>query len=555
MSTRQYIGARYVPKFFENPNGSAEWIKETSYEALTIVTYLGNSYTSKKPVPINTDITNSEYWAPTGNYNEQLQNYIRKVDSVTNDVNTLKMLENYVTLEMFGDINDDRNNNQSIFIQAINYASKNNKPILLLEKTYKITGSITLPNNVSIIGLDKLKSVIDFNTASCILFQSGDSASKTGNTYKLTKGFVLKNVTLIGSYNVDTVGMPTQHSNDTTACIMGFFMGSYIDNINIQNCIRGIALSTPNFIGTDYQTYSYENGDIRTFSNISIYNCYDGAYLHEADSDFTNLRVMYIYNKPLDASSSTLTNVHIWMFGNSPIAGNCRISNLEIESPFWFRDIPINCLKITSRCIINNLYVWNYYKPENYQYTVNYAPIISVTGSDGVQINGYQFGSNEAEKIVKTPLCVVEKNGSAYCIITSFVLTYNFTSWSPINGYSNIFDGNIVVTPYSVGGITDSNGNELMIGKRIKPRYLSLTNKENHTTDFEVLTITKTTGDTGNIVIKDELNGRECVAAWCEQGWCQFFVTSANTFITIRNASDISTTINNTKVTVHVLAR
>ena len=44
---RQYIGARYVPKFFDN-NGSTEWVKGIGYEPLTIVTYLNNSFTSKK---------------------------------------------------------------------------------------------------------------------------------------------------------------------------------------------------------------------------------------------------------------------------------------------------------------------------------------------------------------------------------------------------------------------------------------------------------------------------------------------------------------------------
>ncbi len=76
MSTRQYIGARYVPKFAS----PIEWSNVTPYEALTIVTYLGNSYTSKKPVPANIDISNGEYWVLTGNYNAQLQEYINKVD-------------------------------------------------------------------------------------------------------------------------------------------------------------------------------------------------------------------------------------------------------------------------------------------------------------------------------------------------------------------------------------------------------------------------------------------------------------------------------------------
>ncbi len=68
---REYIGARYVP-VFANP---IEWDNLRSYEALTIVTYHGTSYTSKKPVPPGVDIGNGEYWAQTGNYNAQVEEY------------------------------------------------------------------------------------------------------------------------------------------------------------------------------------------------------------------------------------------------------------------------------------------------------------------------------------------------------------------------------------------------------------------------------------------------------------------------------------------------
>lgn len=71
MATRQYIGARYVPKFYE---GGA-WTANTAYEALTIVTRNGNSYTSKKPVPasVGAPENNPEYWVSTGIYNAQVQ--------------------------------------------------------------------------------------------------------------------------------------------------------------------------------------------------------------------------------------------------------------------------------------------------------------------------------------------------------------------------------------------------------------------------------------------------------------------------------------------------
>ena len=66
---RQYVGARYVPKLM------GEWNKALQYEALSIVTHLGNSFTSKVPVPANIDITNTDYWVNTGNYNAQVEAY------------------------------------------------------------------------------------------------------------------------------------------------------------------------------------------------------------------------------------------------------------------------------------------------------------------------------------------------------------------------------------------------------------------------------------------------------------------------------------------------
>jgi hypothetical protein len=66
---RQYVGARYVPKII------GEWNKALQYEALSVVTYMGNSFTSKVPVPANVDITNGNYWVNTANYNAQVAEY------------------------------------------------------------------------------------------------------------------------------------------------------------------------------------------------------------------------------------------------------------------------------------------------------------------------------------------------------------------------------------------------------------------------------------------------------------------------------------------------
>ena len=75
MSVSQYIGARYVPLFAE----PAEWNAERTYEPLTIVLHEGNSYTSKQFVPRGVDLDNDEFWALTGNYNSQVEQYRQEV--------------------------------------------------------------------------------------------------------------------------------------------------------------------------------------------------------------------------------------------------------------------------------------------------------------------------------------------------------------------------------------------------------------------------------------------------------------------------------------------
>jgi len=77
-----YVGARYVPKFAD----PIEWDTERGYESLTIVTYKGESYTSKCPVPPGIDIKNERYWALTGAYNAQVEEYKNQVKDLSEQV-------------------------------------------------------------------------------------------------------------------------------------------------------------------------------------------------------------------------------------------------------------------------------------------------------------------------------------------------------------------------------------------------------------------------------------------------------------------------------------
>ena len=90
-----YIGARYVPLI------DGAWDNTKQYEPLTIVTYQGNSYTSKTYVPVGVDINNEIYWVLSGNYNAQVAALQEQVTQNTTNISTnetnITNLDNRVT--------------------------------------------------------------------------------------------------------------------------------------------------------------------------------------------------------------------------------------------------------------------------------------------------------------------------------------------------------------------------------------------------------------------------------------------------------------------------
>lgn len=77
---RQYIGARYVPRFSEVNNGV--WSNVYSYEPLTIVKNGNDYYTSKQSVPVGVAITNTDYWIKTGDYNGAIASLQSDIDAL-----------------------------------------------------------------------------------------------------------------------------------------------------------------------------------------------------------------------------------------------------------------------------------------------------------------------------------------------------------------------------------------------------------------------------------------------------------------------------------------
>lgn len=90
-STNVYVGQRYVPKFYDDgtEQHGATWDKTKAYEPLTIVLWEGDSYTSRTFVPVGVEITNTQYWLETGNFNAQLEAYKKEVTDLADNVDEL----------------------------------------------------------------------------------------------------------------------------------------------------------------------------------------------------------------------------------------------------------------------------------------------------------------------------------------------------------------------------------------------------------------------------------------------------------------------------------
>lgn len=188
---RQYVGARYVPKIM------GEWNKALQYEALSVVTYMGNSFTSKVPVPANVEINNTDYWVNTGNYNAQVEEYRKenlatkelanntnsdlqefkknqtstntefnkKIDLTTSALNELKKVvfngDNPSVITVAKNGGSFHTINEAITF-AKKYCSRNNRvTILICGGVYKESIVLTKNPGIDLIGIDMPEIVSD----------------------------------------------------------------------------------------------------------------------------------------------------------------------------------------------------------------------------------------------------------------------------------------------------------------------------------------------------------------------------------------------------------
>lgn len=256
-----YIGNRYVP-VFANP---VEWDNLRIYEPLTIVTYQGTSYTSKKAVPAGIALSNTEYWVATGNYNAQVEQYRQEVTTLSGEVSTLS-----------GDVSDISGDveelNKKIFYKVVDASGNGDYTTIssaladnptvarlyIMPGTYHEKVDFNHHQFVSLIGIDKDHTVITY-----------DSGVYKDSTVLTNINFEIRNLTIEAKGNPNFT--PTFNTSDVINTFPSYALhadgGSGLTSNNIglvENC--NIISSAGPAVGSGVQS----NGNL-TFENCYIF--------------------------------------------------------------------------------------------------------------------------------------------------------------------------------------------------------------------------------------------------------------------------------------------
>ena len=180
MSVRQYVGARYVPKFSDVNEGV--WDDSYTYEPLTIVKHGNDYYTSKKEVPTGIAITNTEYWVLTGNYNGAISELHDEINvmhgsilAMGGQVDDMQTTVDAVTAQNFypedyGAKGDGTTDDSTAINDCIEAAFDARGTVVFSTKTYAIADTIDVKhpmfidgNNAKIIATASMTSMLDID--------------------------------------------------------------------------------------------------------------------------------------------------------------------------------------------------------------------------------------------------------------------------------------------------------------------------------------------------------------------------------------------------------
>ena len=308
--TRQYVGARYVPKFYDGEGGSNEWVYGVPYENLTIVTHLGNTYTSKKTVPVGVQIDNTEYWVITGNYNAQVEEYRREVSAIKMRLDGIKFKTD-VDLELVKDTLSASVSNTEKIMKAFS----DGYGVFLSNGVYYCE-TITMKNGDVLIGENKIHTVIKNTSGNgVVLSLSLDEMYEDSGRHKIWSNFCLTILSIKSdskngygvyvmnkTFEVDANSDSSQYE-EIVGHLFGFELrNSMIGNLYINGFSTGLRIG--GFTNTGY------------FDNFFIENCGVGCEVYGSDSKFVGFNITFCsYGFNLDGPFNTISTSKFYVIG------------------------------------------------------------------------------------------------------------------------------------------------------------------------------------------------------------------------------------------------
>lgn len=301
MAIKKYIGARYAPKFM------GAWDKASEYAALSVVYANEQSYVSRKTVPANTEITNTEFWiksadwnAQVTQYNQNVERYEKEVLQYSNTVNDLvgKTVYAYNTKD---DMAVDKRVQLNDTLMTCGYAEVNDKKGSFYKAVSTTSAkAIALQNDLYAEPFELADSIKNYVTPEDF-GAVGDGI--TDDTNAINKALEHSNVlnmnskTYLVSANQDTsiailaIGK-TINGNGATIKIKPVSDEYYSiirakGNTKISNLT--IIGERDNHIGTSGEWgigISLSNSNCANIENVTIKNCWgDGIYIGSENSD------------------------------------------------------------------------------------------------------------------------------------------------------------------------------------------------------------------------------------------------------------------------------
>lgn len=224
-----YIGSRYVPQI------EGLWDINKEYESLSIVVDVNsNSYTSKKNVPAGIELTNTEYWVKTGNFEgaiEQELEVIRgQITIIEQDITNLENKDTLNEQEITNIKNSITTINQSLVTmsQQVSLNGQNIDDLdyemqLLKQKTENLP-TLLYKDNALTGTLHEIELVVDAGNYEILL-----SANESSTNSAMIKNLHLLKIT-------DNV-----FNNEVDNSLLNSFVAP--TNVTISNTTTGIKIS------------------------------------------------------------------------------------------------------------------------------------------------------------------------------------------------------------------------------------------------------------------------------------------------------------------------